>query len=314
MRARIPALNIVFFGTPDFAMPSLRALLDSRHIVSLVVAQPDRPSGRGMKMQSPPTIVEAKGRAIECLQPEKVRDPAFLERVRQSRSDLGIVIAYGRILPSTLLIIPTHGFLNVHASLLPAYRGAAPIQRALEAGERETGVTIMRVDEQLDHGPILGTARLSIGDQERMPELSARLARQGAASLLDVIDAVEQGTSRETEQDHAQATHAAKLERSEGLIDWSAAAGSIYNRFRGFDPWPGVFFKAGSEMVKVVGMRPSEESGTPGEIVSLGGRTAIVAAGDRSLELVQVKRPGKPSVDAAEYFRSRDRRTGDRLE
>jgi len=311
MRARIAALKIVFFGTPEFAMPSLRGLIASRHEVSLVVAQPDRPSGRGMKLRSPPTILEARSAGIECLQPAKVRDGAFLDRLRASTPDLGVVIAYGRILPAALLQIPSKGFLNVHASLLPAYRGAAPIQRALEAGERETGVTIMRVDEELDHGPVLATATLPISEEERMPELSARLAEAGASLLLDVIDAIERGGVAEVEQDHARATHAAKLEKTEGRIDWSAPARTIYNRFRAFDPWPGVFFDAGSEVVKVVDMQISEASGTPGEILSAGNRTAVIATGERSLELLQVKRPGKPSADAAEYLRSRSLRPGD---
>jgi methionyl-tRNA formyltransferase len=230
-------LRIAFFGTPEFAVPSLEALAGEHEIV-LVVAQPDKPSGRGMKMHAPAVAVRAKQLGLPLLQPLKVRNEEFLSAVRKAEPDIGIVIAYGKILPVALLEIPRRGFLNVHGSLLPHWRGAAPIQRAIEAGEAKTGVTIMRVDAELDHGPMLVLASLEIGPDERTPSLATRLSGLGADVLREVLSKT--GVN-EVEQDHEQATYAAKIDKGEGLIRWTDSARSIYDRFRAFDPWPGVF-------------------------------------------------------------------------
>src|SRR5436190_15223971 len=207
-----------------------------------------------MKMQAPAVALRARELGLPLAQPAKIRDAAFLDSVAALRPDAGIVVAYGKILPANLLQIPARGFLNIHASLLPKYRGAAPIQRAIERGERQTGVTIMRVDEELDHGPMLATVTTEIGPDEHTPSLAARLSTLGAAALADVL----QSMPPDTPQDHAQATLAPKIAKSEGAVDWSEPAQTIYDKFRAFDPWPSLFTPELKLIdIRLVGVRPS---------------------------------------------------------
>jgi methionyl-tRNA formyltransferase len=306
-------MKILYFGTPDFAVPSLRALLDSRHEVVGVVAQPDRPSGRGMKMQTPPVAALAMEAGLPLFQPPKL-DATFLESARGLAPDLGVVVAYGKILRKSLLDLPPHGFINVHGSLLPKYRGAAPIQRAIEAGETETGVTIMRIDEQLDHGPMFAVSTLTIGPEERTPSLFHRLATAGGTLLVEVIDAIEEGRALEQEQDHASATHAKKIEKEEGRIVWSQPSRAVYDRFRAFDPWPGTFFEHGGEIIKVNDMKRREQSAKEsGTIVELGDRV-IVACSEGALELVTLQRPGRKAAAAGDVARGLGLAVGQRLQ
>jgi methionyl-tRNA formyltransferase len=291
-------LRLVFFGTPQFAVPSLERLA-GEHDVALVVAQPDKPAGRGMKMQAPAIAVKARELDLPLAQPAKIRDAEFLESIAALKPDAGIVVAYGKILPAALLSIPSRGFLNVHGSILPKYRGAAPIQRAIERGETTTGVTIMRVDEQLDHGPMLAIETTEIGPDERTPSLAARLSIIGAEALARVLA----NWPAETAQDHAAATIAPKIEKSEGAIPWSDTTASIYNKFRAFDPWPGVF--AGE--LKLLEMAPATGLGEPGTILSMSAEGVIVATGDSALRLITVQRPGKGRVAAAEALRGQSR-------
>ena len=229
-------MRLVFFGTPQFAVPALEELA-RQHDIALVVAQPDKPAGRGMKLQAPAIALKARELGLPLAQPAKIRDAGFLESIAALEPDAGIVVAYGKILPAALLSIPKRGFLNVHGSILPKYRGAAPIQRAIEHGETKTGVTIMRVDEQLDHGPMLAAESTAIGSDERTPSLAARLSALGAAALAPVLS----NWPDEIPQNHDEATYASKIEKSEGAIQWSDSTATIYNKFRAFDPWPGVF-------------------------------------------------------------------------
>jgi len=304
-------LRIVFFGTPEFAVPSLEAVA-REHDVVLAVAQPDKPSGRGMRMQSPPVVVRAKELGIEIAQPAKIRDPQILERIAVIAPDAAVVVAYGKILPAALLQIPQHGFFNVHASILPKYRGAAPIQRAIEHGESETGVSIMRVDEELDHGPVLAIATLDIGPDEHTPSLASRLSRLGAEALAPVLADVAAGRAREAEQDHAAATLAPKIDKAEGVIRWTDTAQAIYNKFRAFDPWPGVSLD-GLKLVEI-GLSGARVSSTaPGTITEIGHDTVTVSASDGAVVLKRVQRPGKTPVTAAEQARAAGWRTGERL-
>ena len=307
-RLHFRAVRLLFFGTPEIAVPTLDAI-SRDHDVVLVVAQPDRPAGRGMKLQRPPVAVRAGELGLDLVQPVKIREEAFLRRIAETGADAAVVIAYGRILPAPLLAIPRHGFFNVHASILPKYRGAAPMQRAIEAGETETGATIMRVDEQLDHGPVLGVTRLRIGPDERLPSVAKRLGDAGAKAMADVLRQIENGTAKEVEQDHALATHAAKIEKSEGLITFAESAKTIYDRFRAFDPWPGVFFESAGETLKVREMRPADGTGKARTILSIGDGV-IVATGNGALRLLELQRPGKSAAPAADVARGLGWRAG----
>ena len=296
-------MRIAFFGTPEFAVPTLNAVV-AAHEVVLVVAQPDRPAGRGMKLQKPPVAARAIELGLPLVQPLKIRTDDFLRKVEDVRPDAGVVIAYGRILPGRLLQIPRHGFLNVHASLLPKYRGAAPIQRAIEAGETMTGATIMRVDEELDHGPMLSVATIEIAPDERLPSVSRRLAEAGAEALVRTLDALERGTAVETTQDHERATHAPKIEKEEGRITFNEPARVIFDRFRAFDPWPGVFFETGGETIRIAEMAPASSHGShaPRTVVS-SDQAVVVSTADGDLRLDQLQRPGKPRAAAGDVAR-----------
>lgn len=304
-------MRIVFFGTPDFAVPTLEAVA-REHEVTLVVAQPDRPAGRGMKLHVPPVVEKARALGIEVTQPAKIRTPDFLAQVEAQRPDVGIVIAYGRILPGTLLAIPKHGFLNVHASILPAWRGAAPIQRAIEAGDRETGVTIMRVDEDLDHGPIFAIATTGIGPDERTPSLAARLSHLGAEALLPVLGELASGTAVETPQDHARATLAPKIEKSESTVQLTEPASAIYNRFRAFDPWPGLSIESAGETLKLTDLAPAEGTGAPRTILAIDDGVTV-ATGKGALRIIELQRAGKPRTPAAAVARGFGWKVGERI-
>jgi methionyl-tRNA formyltransferase len=291
-------VRLVFLGTPQFAVPTLDALA-AEHEIALVVAQPDKPAGRGLKVQAPAVAVRARELNLPLMQPLKIREA--LDAIAEAKPDAGIVVAYGKILPATLLSIPRLGFLNVHGSILPNYRGAAPIQRAIERGETETGVTIMRVDEQLDHGPILSIARTPIHPDEHMMQLGTRLAEMGAVEMVKVL----RDMPEPVEQDHAAATHAPKIEKHEGEIEWSEDATTIYNRFRAFDPWPGIF----TGDLKLVDVRPVDGRGQPGTILRIG-EGIVIATGKGALEVISVKRAGKGRVAAVDYARSEGWRVG----
>jgi methionyl-tRNA formyltransferase len=303
-----PTVRIVFFGTPDFAVPTLDAIA-REHDVVLVVAQPDRPAGRGMKLHAPAVALRAKELGLKLQQPAKIRTPEFEDEIRSHDPDIGIVIAYGRILPSALLEIPKHGFLNVHASILPRWRGAAPIQRAIEAGDEVTGATIMRVDEQLDHGPMLAVTTTEIGPDERTPSLAQRLSLLGAEALLPVLRNLP--NVPELEQNHEKATLAPKIEKGEGEVRWTDSATAIYNRFRAFDPWPGLFVRHGDETIKLTELRSERRplagrvaggSPEPGTILELAD-DVVVACGEGAIRILEMQRPGKPRAKAGDVAR-----------
>ena len=295
-------------GTPEFAVPSLEAVA-REHEVALVVAQPDRPAGRGMKLQAPPVVVRARELGLPVAQPAKIRNAEFLDTVAALGPDAGVVVAYGRILPSALLHIPRHGFVNVHGSVLPQYRGAAPIQRAIQSGDRLTGVTIMRVDEELDHGPMLAIETTEIGPDERTPSLARRLAAIGAEALARVLRELESGAAVETPQDHARATVAPKIEKQEGEVHFTEPARAIYDRFRAFDPWPGVFVQSGGETIKLTEVRPADATGDPRTVLSIDDGV-VVACGEGAIRIVEMQRPGKPRTPAAAVARGLGWRAG----
>jgi methionyl-tRNA formyltransferase len=297
-------VRVAFFGTPQFAVPALDALA-REHEVTLVVAQADKPAGRGMEVKAPAVAVRARELGLRLIQPAKAREA--IEDVRAVAPEVAIVVAYGKILPAALLEIPRHGFLNIHGSILPRWRGAAPIQRAMEHGDSETGVTIMRVDEELDHGPMLAIAKTPIGPDEHTPALAARLSTIGAEALLDVLSRL--GSIAETPQDHSLATVAPKIEKSDGEIDWNASAKSIYDKFRAFDPWPGVFTKDG---LKLIDIKPATGDREPGTVVALDDAVTI-ACGEGAIRIVTMQRPGKPRAAAGDVARGLQWRVGMRV-
>ena len=282
-------MRVLFLGTPHFAVPTLDAVA-REHEVVLVVAQPDKPSGRGMQLHAPPVAIRAKELGLSLAQPPKIRDLQPVE------ADIGVVIAYGKILPASLLAIPKHGFINVHASLLPKYRGAAPIQRAIQNGETTTGVTIMRVDEELDHGAMLDVATLDIDPDEHTPSLASRLSTLGAETLLRSLANLREGTP----QDHAQATYAPKIEKEEGLVNWNEPARAIYNKYRAFDPWPGIFTADG---IKLFDLAVGDEHGNPGDILRVDDEV-VFATGEGSLHVATLQRPGKSKARAGDVIRT----------
>ena len=252
-------IRVVFMGTPEFACPSLQKLIDRGEKLLAVVTQPDRPKGRGQKLVPPPVKVLAKRHGIPVLQPLKVRAPEFVETIRELSPDLIVVVAYGQILSPAILSIPPRGCVNVHGSLLPKYRGAAPIARALLRGEPKTGVTTMLMDAGMDTGPILLMEETEILPEDNLETLHGRLARMGARLLLKTLEGLEKGTLEPQAQDHAQATYAPKITREEGRIDWRLPARDICNLLRAFDP--------GGEGADGVRHRPkarqSESAGQP---------------------------------------------------
>ena len=250
-------------------MPSLRALRSAGHTIELVVTQPDRPARRGMKLTPPPVKVAAQELGLPLYQPEKIRDPEAVERLRRLAPDLVIVVAYGQIIPRAVLDIPRLGALNVHASLLPRWRGAAPVARAILAGDTETGVSIMKMDEQLDHGPVLAVRATPIEQGEDAAQLTRRLAGIGAGLLVETLETFEH--LRVVEQDHMQATLARKLTREEGELEWSLGAGEIDRRVRGLQPWPGATLPTSRGRVKVLRGHVEGDRYVP-DIVQLPGK------------------------------------------
>ena len=250
-------------------MPSLRALNEAGHEIQLVITQPDRPARRGLKLTPSPVKVASLELGLEVFQPERIRDPAVIERLRRLSPDVLVVVAYGQIIPASVLSIPKHGALNVHASLLPRHRGAAPIARAILEGDRETGVTIMQMDEKLDHGPVLASSPTPIGEREDAIALTARLAALGASSLVYVLGRLE--SIKAVAQDDAAATVAAKLRKEDGELEWGMEAREIDRRVRALQPWPGATLPTKKGRVKVLSGHIEEDRYVP-DVVQLPGK------------------------------------------
>lgn len=308
-------LRIVYFGTPAFAVPSLEALLHSRHDVVAVVSQPDRPRGRGQQLQPTPTKQIALHHHVPVLQPTRIKDDAFLQQIRDVSPDLGVVAAFGRILPDVLLQIPPLGMINVHASLLPKYRGAAPVHRAVLAGDAETGVTIMRVVTELDAGPTFSATVVPIPSDATSGEIEAALAVAGAALLVEVVDAMANGRAVETPQDHARATHAAKITKEEGVIDWTTPAAVIHDKVRGLQPWPLASTTLhGARYVIRRSVVADGRSEPPGTIVTAHGDDLIVAAGEgTSLRILELQPEGRRAMAVREFLAGHRLTIGDRF-
>ena len=309
-------LRIAFFGTPAFAVPTLEALVASRHRVVAVVSQPDRPKGRGHKLQPTPTRQAGEAAGVEVLQPERIRTPEFLERLAGLDLDLGVVAAYGKILPDALLALPRLGLLNVHASLLPEYRGAAPVHRAVIDGRRTTGVTIMRVVSELDAGPMLAKAEHPIGPDDTSIEVERALAALGAPLLVDAVDALAAGAAAEDPQDHARATYAPKIARQEGTISWTLGAARIHNLVRGLQPWPLVSARLAGErcLVHRTRMTGGRSEAPAATVIEASDRLAVACADGEILEILQLQPEGRRVMAAREFLAGRAVRPGSPVE
>lgn len=311
-------MRLVFCGTPEFAVPTFRALLDAGHEVPLALCQPDRPSGRGMDVQPAPVKRFALGENIALAQPEKLRNNLELEQQLVGIAPEAIVVvAYGRLIPPWMLALPRHGNLNLHGSLLPKYRGAAPIQWAVARGETETGVTTMRIDEGLDTGEILLAERVRIGADQTSAELVPVLAEAGAALMVRTLAALAAGTLVGTPQEHSAATLAPILTREDGRIDWKKPAAEIYNRWRGFQPWPGAFTFFRGRKLSVHTMRIGEESGRlpadPGWAVREGNRLFTGCGDGKWIELRELQVEGKRRMTAEAFLNGASLAAGERL-
>jgi methionyl-tRNA formyltransferase len=299
------ALRIVYFGTPAFAVPTLRRLLDSRHSVVALVSQPDRPRGRGHHLTPTPTKELAVSRGVPVLQPERLRDEAFLEAMSGLQPDLGVVAAYGKLLPDALIAIPTLGMINVHASLLPKWRGAAPVHRAVIAGDTETGITIMRIVKELDAGDMFAATKRAIGPDETSVDVERDLGERGAGLLLDVVDRLAAGRARETPQDASKATYAPKITKPEGAVDWSLPAERLHNLVRGLQPWPLVSARLRGTRLLIhrTALTTAVTPDKPGTIVRAEGDRLEVAAGDgRVLRLMTVQPEGRRAMTVREFL------------
>ncbi len=296
--------RVIFMGTPDFALPSLHAICKSEEVIG-VVTQPDRPKGRGRTLTPPPIKVAALEKGIAVYQPERLKkDPHFTKTLSDLSPDLIIVVAFGQILPEVILKIPKYPCINVHSSLLPLYRGAAPIQWALVRGDAETGVTTMQMDAGMDTGPILLQQSLQIAPDETADMLSSRLADLGAALLLETVASLKEGKLKAVAQDEAKATMAPLLKKEDGLIRWEGSAQAVYNRWRGLMPWPGTMTFFGSDRWKIASLQVGDaegEWGGPGEVLKLSEKGLEVAAGRGYILIKGLQPEGKRKMTPREY-------------
>ncbi len=307
-------MKLLFMGSAGFAVPALEALLDSEYELLEVVTQPDKPAGRGRKLTPCPVAALARERDLPLYQPKGIKRPERIEHVRALVPDCIVVVAYGRILPAALLAIPPMGCVNVHASLLPHYRGAAPINWAIVNGETETGVTTQRIVEELDAGDILLQATTTIDETETAQQLHDRLAGMGAELLIKTLDGLAAGTITPQPQDPEQVSFAPILAKEDGHIDWSLPAQKIYDRIRGFTPWPGSFTLLGGKRLRVIEAAPLNEptKAPPGTAIDCDTHLCV-ACGEGRLYLIEVQPEGKKPMSATDFLRGHRIEKGARL-
>lgn len=298
------SLSVVFAGTPQFSVPALEALVGSRHRVAAVYTQPDRPAGRGQHLSVSAVKQCAIGHGLHVEQPATLRDPAAIQRLAAWQADVMVVVAYGLILPSTVLSIPPLGCINIHGSLLPRWRGAAPIHRALLAGDSQTGVTIMQMDAGLDTGPMLLERATPIGEMDTSASVHDRLAALGAEALLQALDGILDGSLKPTPQPDAGATYAAKIRKEEAVLDWTLAAEQLDRQVRAFNPWPVAEARFNGQQLRVWESRVTGEttSASPGTVLASDASGIRVATGRGVLSLTRVQLAGRKTVTAAEFL------------
>lgn len=297
-------MRIVFMGTPDFAVPSLERLVADGHEIIAVVTQPDRPQSRGMKMTASPVKECALKYNIPVYQPEKIKkDREFIDKYKEMNPELAVVVAFGQILSKELLDIPQKGNINVHGSLLPKYRGAAPIQWSVINGDKETGVTTMFMDEGMDTGDMLLKEVVEIGAEETAGELFDRLSILGAEVLSKTIDRLQDGTLTREKQNHSEATHVSMISKDLGKLDFNKTSKELDCLIRGVNPWPGAYFEINGKKIKVHKAKVSEQTGNAGEIIASDAKKGlIIATKDSSIELVEIQPEGKRRMTAKEYL------------
>ena len=311
-------MRIIFMGTPDFATGTLQALYDAGHKIVMAVTQPDKPAGRGKNLQSPPVKVLAKELGIPVYQPEKVRHPEALDTLRTQKADIMVVVAFGQILPKEVLDMTPYGCINVHASLLPAWRGAAPIQWSILAGDKVTGVTTMQMDEGLDTGDMLLQKEIAIEPDETGGSLFDKLAQDGAALCVETLAQLEAGTIKPVPQGKTTTPYAKMLDKKMGRIDWSKPAAEIERLIRGLSPWPGAYTFRGDKMLKIkkaaLGSTPKEKKKiSPGGIAAEKGRLFVCTGGKGWIEITELQPAGKRSMTADEYLRGKPAQAGEAL-
>jgi len=312
-------MRLVFAGTPVFAARALAALLDAGHDVALVLTRPDRPAGRGQKLLASPVKQLAQARGLSLLQPRSLRDADAQRAIRDAAPEAMVVAAYGLLLPAEVLAIPPRGCLNIHASLLPRWRGAAPIQRAVAAGDPQTGITIMQMDEGLDTGPMLLTRVLPIGADEAAGSVHDRLAVLGAQAIVEALAHMQAGTLAARPQPAEGVTHAAKIGKADAIIDWGLPAPDLVDRIRALDPAPGAvtaLARAPDVALKVWRARavPRPHEAAPGTVLAVGEASVTVACGRGAVELLELQRPGGRRLAVPQFLRGHPLHPGDRLQ
>lgn len=302
-------MNVLYWGSPPFSIPPFEALLESAHRVVGLVTREDRPAGRGRRLRPTPAKTLALERGLPVLQPARTADPDFLRAARELRPDISVVAAYGKILKPEPLDLPPRGSICIHPSLLPLYRGASPIQRAILAGETVTGVTIIRMDEGMDSGDILTREETAIEPGERAGPLSERLSRLSAGMLVALLDRMERGDVPAEPQDPDEATFAPKVEVEEARIDWRKPPRLLELESRAFDPWPGPFTLLAGERIRLYGIREGTDlraaGGTPGEVLDVQSDGPVVRAGDGCVVVTEFQSPGRRRMDAASWLRGK---------
>ncbi len=308
-------MKIVFMGTPDFSVETLKQILAAGHEVSLVVTQPDRPRGRGKKPSFSPVKEYAMEQNIPCFQPEKIRDESCMEILQKEQADIFVVVAFGQILPQRILDIPKYGCMNVHASLLPKYRGAAPIQWSVINGDAETGVTTMRMDAGMDTGDILLQERIAIAPDETGGSLFDKLAVAGGALCVKTLSRIEDGTIESIPQDHEAATYTRMISKQDGEIDFTLPAERIECLIRGMNPWPSAYTRIGNKMLKIweADVIAQKDAHQPGEIFDVTKDAFCVAAGEGALKILSLQLEGKKRMNTADFLRGYTLENGDCL-
>lgn len=300
-------MRIVFMGTPDFSVECLKALVNSKHEVVGVFCQPDKPVGRKQELKMPDVKIEALKHNLPVFQPATLKNGKGVELLKELNPELVIVIAYGKILPLDFLQFPKYGCINIHASVLPKYRGASPIHHSVLNGDSETGVTAMQMDEGVDTGDILLVRKIPIGINDTTLEMFEKLSHLGAEVLLETLDLLEKGELKPVKQNEAEATHAGLLSKEEGEIDWNQSALSIHNKIRGLYSWPGAYTKLGGKILKVHKAVLSEEKGNsiPGEVIRSHEKIAVSCGDGHCVELLELQLEGKKRLDAVSFINGR---------